>query len=87
MNTVAAQEIKRRGISAVDDIIENGAVHVIKNNQLQYVVLTEERYRELTEAESEAHAARVAASLRDVNAGRLKRGSAKDLIKELGLEG
>ncbi len=87
MNTLAAQDIKRRGISAVDDIIKDGAVHIIKNNQLQYVVLTEERYRELTEAEGEAYAARLAASLKDVKAGRVKRGTAKDLIKELGLEG
>lgn len=87
MNTLAAQEIKRRGISAVDDIIKDGAVHIIKNNQLQYVVLTEERYQELTEAESEAYATRVAASLRDVKAGRVKRGTADELIEELGLEG
>jgi len=33
MNTVPAQEIKRRGISIVDEILKDGAVHVIKNNQ------------------------------------------------------
>jgi len=86
MNTLAAQEIKRKGISAVDEALKEGPVHVIKNNQPQYVVLSEERYRELIEAEDEAYIARVRASLEDVKAGRVKRGSAKDLIKELGLE-
>ncbi len=86
MNAIAAQDIKRKGISAVDEALKEGAVHVIKNNQPQYVVLTETRYRELIEAEDEACVARVRASLEDVKAGRVKRGTAKDLIKELGLE-
>jgi PHD/YefM family antitoxin component YafN of YafNO toxin-antitoxin module len=86
MNAVAAQDIKRKGISAVDEALKEGAVHVIKNNQPQYVVITEVRYRELLEAEDEAYNARIRASLEDVKAGRIKRGSAKDLIKELGRE-
>ncbi len=86
MNTLAAQEIKRKGISAVDEALKEGPVHIIKNNQPQYVVITETRYRELVEAEDEAYIARVRKSIEDVRAGRVKRGSAKDLIKELGLE-
>ena len=45
MNAIPAQEIKRRGIAAVDDLIANGDVHVIRNNQPQYVVLSEARFR------------------------------------------
>lgn len=86
MNTLPAQEIKRRGIAAVDELIQTGDVHIIKNNQPQYVILSEDRYRQLIEAENEAYVARVRASLQDVKAGRVKRGNAKDLIKELGLE-
>lgn len=86
MNTIAAQDIKRRGICAVDEALKKGPVHVVKNNQPQYVVLSEERYRELIEAEDEAYIARVRASLEDVKAGRVKRGTAEDLIRELGLE-
>lgn len=41
----------------------------------------------MIEAQNEAYVARVRASLQDVKAGRIKRGTAKDLIKELGLEG
>jgi len=39
MNAIAAREIKRRGIAAVDDLIENGDLHVIRNDQPQYVCL------------------------------------------------
>ncbi len=86
MNAIAAQDIKRKGISAVDEALKEGPVHVIKNNLPQYVVMTEARYRELVEAEDEAYIARVRTSLEDVKAGRVSRGSAEDLIKELGLE-
>ena len=86
MNSIPAQEIKRRGIAAVDDLIAKGDVHVIRNNQPQYVVLTQERYQELIESQNEAFEARVRASLEDLKAGRVKRGTAEDLIRELHLE-
>jgi PHD/YefM family antitoxin component YafN of YafNO toxin-antitoxin module len=87
MNAIPAQEIKRRGITAVDDLIASGDVHIIRNNQPQYVVVSEVRYQELVVAEQEAYFARVRASLEDVKEGRVKRGTANDLIKELKLEG
>lgn len=86
MNTIPAQEINRRGIAAVDDLIANGPVHVIRNNQPQYVVLTEQRYQDLLEVEDEAYEARILASLEDLKAGRVTRGTAEDLIKLLNLE-
>jgi len=86
MNAIPAQEIKRRGIAAVDELIAKGDLHVIRNNQPQYVVLSEERYQELIVAEQEAYYARVRASLEDLKEGRVKRGTADDLIKELKLE-
>ena len=86
MNTLPAQELKRRGLAAIDEAITKGDVHVIRNNQPQYVVLSEERYRELVAEAEEAYVARVKASLQDVKAGRVTRGSATDLIKELGLD-
>ena len=33
MNVVPAQEIKRRGIAAVDEALAQGPVHMIKNNR------------------------------------------------------
>ena len=66
-------------------MIAQGDVHVIRNNRPEYVVLSEARYQELVAEAEEAYVARVKASLEDVKAGRVKRGSAADLIKELGL--
>jgi len=72
MNMIPAQEIKRRGLAAVDDLIGKGDLHVIRNNQPQYVVLSEERYQELKLAEQEAYYARVRSSLQDVEKGRVR---------------
>ncbi len=49
MNSIPAQDIKRRGISALDKLLEGGPVHVIKNNRPCYVVLTEADYARLVE--------------------------------------
>ncbi len=70
MRTIPAQEIKRRGISILDNILTQGPVHIIKNNLPQYVVLTEERYQELAEAEDEAYLFRLKNSLEDIKFGR-----------------
>jgi PHD/YefM family antitoxin component YafN of YafNO toxin-antitoxin module len=87
MNTIPAKEIKRRGMAAVDDLIAKGDVHVIRDNRPQYVVLSEERYRELLEALDEAFDARIRASLEDLKAGRVRHfASAEELIKALDLE-
>lgn len=72
MNAIPAQEIKRRGIGAVDELLTKGDLHVIRNNRPQYVVLSEERYQELIAAEKEAYYGRVRASLEDVKSGRVK---------------
>jgi PHD/YefM family antitoxin component YafN of YafNO toxin-antitoxin module len=86
MNTIPAQEIKRRGMAAVDDVIAKGDVHVIRDNRPQYVVLSEERYQELLGAQDDAVEARLRASLEDLKAGRVTRGTAEELIRELSLE-
>jgi len=87
MNVIPAQEIKRRGIAALDDIIANGDVHIIRNNQPQYVVLSEMRYQELVAEANEAYLARVRASLKDVKAGRVKKfATADELLKALDSE-
>jgi len=88
MNTIPAQEIKRRGIAAVDAMITTGDVHVIRNNRPEYVVLTEARYQELVADAEESYVARVKASLEDVKAGRVRRfASADELLKALDLDG
>ena len=88
MNTIPAQEIKRRGIAAVDALITTGDVHVIRNNKPEYVVLTEARYQELVAEAEEAYVARVKASLEDVKAGRVRRfNSVDELLQALDLDG
>ena len=86
MRTIAAREIKRRGIGAVEEALKEGPVHIIKNDRPRVVVLDEEDYRELLEAQEQAYVARVKASLEDVKSGRVRRVTAKKLIDELGLE-
>ncbi len=84
MNTISAQELKRRGVAALDDVIAKGDVHVIRNNRPQYVVLSEARYRELVAEANEAYLARVRESLEDVKEGRVKQfATAEDLLKAL----
>ncbi len=86
MRTIAAREIKRRGISAVDEVIKEGPIHVIKNDEPTYVIMDEAHYRELVEAQREAFLAGVRESLDDLEAGRVRRSTAQQLIDELGLE-
>ena len=86
MRTIAAREIKRRGIGAVEEALKEGPVHIIKNDRPRFVVLDEEDYRELLEAQEQSYVARVKASLEDVKSGRVRRVTAKKLIDELGLE-
>lgn len=70
MNSIPAQEIKRRGISAVDAALRDGPVHVIKNNRPSYVVLTEAAFADLQQAQQEAAMERLRRSLADLEAGR-----------------
>lgn len=87
MNSIPVQEIKRRGLNAVDDLLEKGDVHVIRNNKPEYVVLTEERYQALVAEAEEAYLARVRASLEDVKDGRVKKfATADDLLRALDAE-
>jgi len=88
MNTIPAQELKRRGLAALDDLIVNGDVHLIRNNRPEYVVLTEARYQELVADAEEAYVARVKASLEDVKAGKVRRfTSAEELLQAIDAAG
>jgi PHD/YefM family antitoxin component YafN of YafNO toxin-antitoxin module len=80
MSMIAVQEIKRRGISAVDEGLANGPVHLIKSNHPAYVVMSEATYQEMLTDLAEA---RLAASENDLKTGRVRRGTATQLMKEL----
>lgn len=84
VNSIPAQDIKRRGISAVDEALREGPVHIIKNNRPSYVVLSEAAYAELLESYSDAARERLRESLADLEAGRTNRyGDADALMQAL----
>jgi PHD/YefM family antitoxin component YafN of YafNO toxin-antitoxin module len=80
MSTMPVQEIKRRGISAVDKALADGPVHLIKSNRAEYVVMSEMDYQQLM---NDLAAARLAASDKDLHEGRIRRGDSKKLMKIL----
>lgn len=82
MNIIPAQEIKRRGISAVDKALQQGPVHIIKNNRPQYVVLSEEHFQQMLEAEQNTAVESLRTSLEDLGAGRTTRYSDADSLMQ-----
>lgn len=80
MFAMPAQEIKRRGMSVLNNQLENGPVWVISNNVPKYVVMAGDAYRQM---EDELSALRVQLSEADVRAGRVTRGTADELMGEL----
>ena len=80
MNMIAAQEIKRRGMAAVDHLLDQGPVRIVKNNRPRYVVMSETEFDAMMNDLAEA---RLAASDADLGAGRIRKGTAKDLMAEL----
>ena len=82
MNIIPAQEVKRCGISAVDEALERGPVHIIKNNRPQYVVLTEEHFQAMLEVEQNAAIEQIRTSLDDLQAGRTSRYSNVDSLMQ-----
>ncbi len=84
--TVAASEIKRRGLAAIDKALKRGPVHVLKENEPAYVIMAEEQYRELSEQYQRSYVSRIRRSLKDVKEGRVRRVTAQTLIDEFGLE-
>jgi PHD/YefM family antitoxin component YafN of YafNO toxin-antitoxin module len=77
---ISAQELKRRGISAVDPELANGPVHIILHNKPSYVVISESSYHDMMNDLADA---RLAASEVDLKTGRVRRGSSEQLIEEL----
>ena len=80
LNIVAAQDVKRRGLIALEERLSAGPVHVVKHNRPVCVVLSEEDYRELVE---EAVNARLASSLADVREGRVRTAPAREIMDEV----
>jgi PHD/YefM family antitoxin component YafN of YafNO toxin-antitoxin module len=79
-NTLAAGELKRRGLAAIEERLAHGPVHVIRRNKPAVVVLTEEDFAELLR---DAERSWITASLADVREGRVRRGTVAELLSEL----
>jgi PHD/YefM family antitoxin component YafN of YafNO toxin-antitoxin module len=67
-------------MSVVDEALKEGPVHLVKSNRAEYVVMSEQDYQELM---SDLADARLAASEKDLAAGRVRRGGASRLMTEL----
>ena len=80
MNIIAAQEIKRRGMAAVDHLLDQGPVRIVKNNRPRYVVMNGTEFDTMMNDLAEA---RLAASEADLKAGRIRKGTAAHLMAEL----
>ena len=70
----------------MDEALKEGPVHVIRNDEPRYVILDEQHYRELVEAQQEAYRARIREALQDVREGHVRRSTAQEIIDEFGLE-
>ncbi|MEQ1794046.1 MAG: prevent-host-death protein [Nitrospira sp.] len=84
--SISASEIKRRGLSSIDNALKRGPVHVLKNNEPTYVVMGEEQYRELSEQYRRSYVNRISRSLKELKQGRIRQVTAQSLIDKLGLE-
>jgi len=77
---VPVQEIKRRGMGAVDSGLKHHpAVTIVRNNRPAYVVLAPDDYEELVRAADNTH---LAEALADWKAGRSKATTVDELLAE-----
>jgi len=84
MNTIAATEIKRYGISAIDDQVALGPVHVIKKNNPTYVIMQETQYNNILQELDEAYMDRLHLSLQDIKDKKTHSfKNVKELMKEI----
>ncbi len=80
INTIAAQEIKRRGVIALEEGLRRGPIHILKRNRAVCVVLSETEFQELLD---QAATARLADSLADLQDGRVAFSSSREILDEI----
>jgi hypothetical protein len=80
LNTIGAPEVERRGLCAILERLEQGPVRVIQDDQLAFVALKEEQFRDLVE---ELEESRLRSSLEDAEAGRVRWASAREILDEI----
>lgn len=83
MRTLSASELKRRGIIAVEQMLPGGPVHIIKNNQLKFVVLSEEDYQNLLQMGKSKKALGLSQMLEKPSTGTMTPHSINQRIKKM----
>jgi len=78
--TMPAQEIKRRGMSALNADLKEGPVYVISGNKPKYVVLFAEDFKRMRH---EAFVDKCREAEAEIRAGNCKRGTADDLMADI----
>lgn len=78
--TMPAHEIKRRGMSVMNESLASGPVWVITNNVPKYVVMFADDFRRMRH---EAFVAETLKSEAEYKAGNYKIGSAEELMAEV----
>lgn len=81
-NEITANDLKMKGITAIDDITSSGyeAVITVRGKQ-KYVVMTIEEYNKLREYEL---AGAIIEAKNDIKNGKFKKGSVEEHMKRLG---
>ena len=82
MQTITEDRIKSDGIASLDTILKDEEVHVTKDNANKYVILSEEKYKEIIRL---AFVNETLESYNDIKKGDYKKGNSKDLFKDLGI--
>ena len=77
---VPAQEIKRRGISALNESLASGPVWVVSNNKPKYVVMFAEDFKRMRH---EMFVADTLRSVEEYKAGLATKTTAKELMAEV----
>jgi PHD/YefM family antitoxin component YafN of YafNO toxin-antitoxin module len=85
MRTISERELMRRGLSVIDEMIDDGPVHVLRDDRPMYAVMPVACYDLMVEAQREAETAGVREALADVSDGQVRRITARQLIEESGL--
>jgi PHD/YefM family antitoxin component YafN of YafNO toxin-antitoxin module len=58
MSTLRANDLRRRGLAAIEQALEKGPVRILKRNRPLAIVLTEQEFQRLVDSESQAAAGR-----------------------------
>jgi PHD/YefM family antitoxin component YafN of YafNO toxin-antitoxin module len=81
MNTISANELKTKGVSAIEQALsDQPEASVTVRGQMKYVVMSRKQYAHLRECELEAA---LAESKADLDAGRFVKESVDEHVKRL----